>query len=54
MKDKSLWRMFCKTGDPVYYLIYRSAAREKEDSSDFPPVPNPAFSGTAGNPEVRL
>ncbi len=55
MRDTGLWRMFCETGDPFCYLLYRSAVRERKiDRPDFPPAENLAFSGKVGSPEVRL
>jgi hypothetical protein len=54
MKDNGLWRMFCDTGDPVCYLIYKSTAKEKKSRPDFPPTDSLAFSGTGENPRVRF
>lgn len=25
MDSKNLWRLFCKSGEPIYYLLYRRA-----------------------------
>lgn len=55
MKDSGLWRMFCETGDPFCYLLYRSAVRERKDNKpDFPPADSLAFSGTGEKPRVRF
>lgn len=54
MKDKNLWRMFCETGDPFCYLIYRSAVKETENRPDFPPADSLAFSGMGDTPGIRF
>lgn len=54
MKNDFIWRMFCETGDPVCYLIYRSAVKETEIKPHFPPQDAIAFSGLGEQPRVRF
>ncbi len=54
MKNDSMWRMFCETGEPVCYLLYRSAIKEKKTQPYFPPTDTLAFSGTGETPRVRF
>ncbi|MBS7403286.1 MAG: hypothetical protein KIG37_07070 [Oscillospiraceae bacterium] len=54
MKDNTIWRMFCETGEPVCYLIYRSALKEKKEKPYPPPQDAIAFSGTGEEPRVRF
>lgn len=30
MEAASYWELFCATGDPVAYMLYRNAAQERE------------------------
>lgn len=30
MKDDPIWQAFRETGDPLYYLLYKTAARATE------------------------
>lgn len=54
MTDESLWRMFCETGDPLCFLMYMSACKEKEKEPDIPPVDTLAFRGTGEMPSFRF
>ena len=54
MKNEGLWRMFCETGDPVCYLVYRKSAKQRQRHSDFPQADTLAFSGTGNSPEIRV
>ena len=54
MKDSTLWGMFCETGDPLYYLLYRSALKEKEKRPALPPGNGLALDGTGMQPRVRF
>ena len=54
MKDSTLWGLFCETGDPLCYLLYRSALKEKEKRPKVPPGENLAFDGTGIQPRVRF
>ena len=31
MEPKDYWELFCATGDPAAYMLYRSAEEENED-----------------------
>ncbi len=54
MKDSNLWGMFCETGEPFCYLLYRSALKEKKYKPDNPPGDTLAFSGTGEKPRIRF
>ena len=54
MKDATLWGMFCETGEPFCYLLYRLALKEKERRPEVPPMDSLAFSGTGEKPRVRF
>lgn len=54
MKDSNLWGMFCETGEPFCYLLYRSAMKEKKYKPDTPPKDTLAFGGTGEKPRVRF
>ncbi len=54
MEDNSLWRMFCETGEPFCYLLYRSVVKERENDPNFPPGDNFAFSGERKYPQIRF
>lgn len=30
MKEDAIWRAFAETGDPLYYLLYKSVQQEEE------------------------
>ena len=54
MKDNSIWNMFCETGEPVCYLIYRRTVKEKETRFNFPPQDTVALCGSGEEPEARF
>jgi len=54
MKDSTLWGMFCETGDPLCWLLYRSALKEKEKRPEVPEKDSLAFDGTGEPPRVRF
>lgn len=54
MKDSTLWGMFCETGDPLCYLMYRSALKEKEKRPRVPPGVGFAADDTGTQPRVRF
>lgn len=54
MKDSGLWGMFCETGEPYCYLIFRSALKEKKNRPEIPLRDALAFSGTGEKPRVRF
>ena len=33
MKSECLWELFCKTGDPLAYVLYRAAEEERDTAS---------------------
>lgn len=54
MKDSCLWGMFCETGEPFCYLLYRSALKEKKYRPEFPPRDTLALDGTGELPRIRF
>jgi hypothetical protein len=54
MKDDCLWRMFCETGEPACYLLYKEATKDKERIADFPPLAHLAFCGDEVKPVARI
>ena len=44
MKDDAIWQAFASTGDPVYYLLYKTveSKKSKKQKEDLPgQVPRP-------------
>ena len=33
MEPETLWDVFCLTGDPMAYMLYRAAGQRQEDPS---------------------
>ncbi len=54
MKDSNLWGMFCETGEPFCYLLYRSTEKEKEYEPEILPKDTLAFNGTGEKPRIRF
>lgn len=54
MTDKCLWRMFCETGEPFCYLLYKSELRQMKQKLDFPPKDTLAFSDKGETPRIRF
>ncbi len=54
MKDSSLWGMFCETGEPFCYLLYRLVRQEKENRLELPPKDTLAFSETGEDARIRF
>jgi hypothetical protein len=54
MKDSCLWGVFCETGEPVCYLLYRSILKERKNRPEIPLRDSLAFSGTGENPRIRF
>jgi hypothetical protein len=54
MKDSGLWGMFCETGEPFCYLLYRSALKEKMNRPEIPLRDCLAFSGTGESARIRF
>ncbi len=54
MTETAYWRVFCETGEPFCYLLYKSALKDKKQKSDFPSQNTLAFSGTGERPKVRF
>ncbi len=44
MKNEEIWRVFAETGDPVVYLLYKSAANAQSHADKAGPgkLPRPA------------
>lgn len=34
MKTDAIWQAFAQTGDPLYYLLYKSTARQTQNSGN--------------------
>ena len=34
MSQDAIWQAFAETGDPMYYLLYRSAKERQRDKKD--------------------
>lgn len=34
MKQDPIWKAFAQTGDPLYYLLYRSVEQQTDTGSD--------------------
>ena len=42
LKDDAIWQAFASTGDPLYYLLYKTAEeREKKKKKSAAPGPAP-------------
>ena len=52
MRKKDFWELFRDTGDPVGYLLYRSAPADAPGSSTAHPAPTkPAHSNKKARPQ---